>query len=106
MNDPSVSRDAMADMTTLVEALSTATSLLGQRRFSEAAAALGRAAAACDTVGAAGVRLPAELLSRARALHTDVGARAEVATAELRTALQQVGTSRRAAHRYRRAGLR
>jgi len=106
MSDALASPDATADATALIDALSAATALLSQRRFSEAAAALGRAAVACETLAATGVRLPAEVIWRARSLHTDVGARAEAATAELRTALQQVGTSRRAAHRYRRAGLR
>jgi hypothetical protein len=106
MSDPSASPDATADAAALIDALSAATALLGQRRFSEAAGALERAAVACDTLAAAGVRLPAELVWQARSLHTDCDARAVVATDELRTMLQRVGTSRRAAHRYRRAGLR
>jgi hypothetical protein len=102
MSDPSAPPGATA----LIDALSAATSLLGQRRFSEAAAALGRASLACDTLAAAGVRLPSELVWRARSLHADCDTRTEAATDELRTTLQRVGTSRRAAHRYRRAGLR
>lgn len=102
MSDPAAPPDATA----LVEALSAATAMLGQRRFSEAGAALERASAACERLAAAGVRLPGELIWQARSLHTDCDARATVVTDELRTMLQRVGTSRRAAHRYRRAGLR
>jgi len=106
MSDPSAAPGTAADAIALIDALSAATSFLSQRRFSDAATALERAAVACDTLAAAGLQLPADQLSRARSLYTDFGARSAAATDELRAALQQVGTSRRAAHRYRRAGLR
>jgi hypothetical protein len=106
MSNAAVSPGATADATALIDALSAATSFLSQRRFSEAATALERAAVACDTLAAAGLHLSSDMLTRARSLYTNFGAGSATATEELRTALHQASTSRRAAHRYRRGGLR
>jgi hypothetical protein len=90
----------------LLDELAAATQFLGRRQLADAASALGRASSACDALAAAGVALPREILARARALHADCEALAQKSAAELAHAFQRAGTSRRAAQRYVRGGLR
>jgi hypothetical protein len=95
---------APSDSARLIVELSAATGLLGQRRIADAALALARAVAVSDTLVAGGVQLSQDALSHVRGLYTECGALAEAAAGELRQALAQAGTFRRAARRYGRSG--